>query len=107
MAQPATPDVYEGNPKHKLPWQRGQRGSLCPPVDAQVLLDSSETSADRPGQRFATDGRTAFCGKQHAPSRWHGYPIGWKEVPAALRQRWLNEGKVRRSDVRTYWDRTP
>ena len=99
--------VYEPNPKHKLPWARGARGSLCPAIDAQGLLDGSETSTAAPAKRFATDGRSAFCAVQHHPGRWHGYPVSWKEVPTPLRQKWLNEGRVRRSDVRAFWDRTP
>jgi hypothetical protein len=76
-------------------------------VDAQGLLDVSETTGSMTAKRFATDGRSAFCGVQHSPGRWHGFPVGWKEVPGALRQKWLNEGRIRRSDVRTYWDSTP
>ncbi len=98
--------VYEPNEKHKLPWARGARGSLCPQVDAQALLNTSETTVQAPSKRFATDGCRAFCGQEHAPARWHGYPVGWKEVPEPLRQKWLNEGRVRRSDVRKFWDGT-
>jgi hypothetical protein len=104
---PAAADMYEPNPKHKLPWARGRRGSICPVVDAQALLATSETTSAAPAKRFATDGRMAFCGVQHAAGRWHGYPVTWKEVPGALRQKWLDEGRVKRSDVRAFWDRTP
>ena len=31
--------IYEPNPKHKEPWQRGARGSLCPrDADGPALL---------------------------------------------------------------------
>ena len=37
---------YESNPKHKEPWQRGRRGTLCPSdIDqaiARQLLEGSE-----------------------------------------------------------------
>jgi hypothetical protein len=37
------PLKHEPNAKHKEPWQRGARGSLCPRgVDAEVLLEGSE-----------------------------------------------------------------
>jgi hypothetical protein len=35
--------VYESNPKHKEPWQRGARGSLCPKdADGPALLAKSQ-----------------------------------------------------------------
>jgi hypothetical protein len=71
----AQPLLYEPNPKHKEPWQRGARGSLCPPdVDATALLATSETDPRHPGKRYATDGRRAYCGHEHALGRWHGFP---------------------------------
>jgi hypothetical protein len=103
---PVRSHIYEANDKHKLPWSRGARGSLCPQVDAQALLGASETSMQAPGKRFATDGRRAYYGQEHAPGRWHGYPVGWKEVPQALWQKWLNEGTVKRSDIHRFWDKT-
>ena len=36
--------LYEPNPKHKEPWQRGAKGSLCPKgADASALLAASVT----------------------------------------------------------------
>jgi Zn-dependent peptidase ImmA (M78 family) len=74
--------VYEPNPKHKEPWQRGARGSRCPKdADGPALLAASEIDPKHPGKRYATDGGQAYCGQQHLPGRWHGYPVKWREVP--------------------------
>lgn len=96
--------VYEGNPKHKLPWQRGRRGSLCPPeVDADRAKELLEGSEPHAGKRFATDGEMAYCAREHRPGSWHGYPVGWREVPASIRSRWLRAGRVSRTEIRTNW----
>ena len=58
--------VYESNPKHSVPWQRGAQGSPCPPdIDrrrAQALLEGSELSPSG-GKRFVTDGGELFAAK--------------------------------------------
>jgi hypothetical protein len=95
---------YEPNPKHKEPWQRGARGSLCPPdVDATALLAASVTDPKQPGKRFATDGRRAYCGHEHSPGCWHGFPVEWRQVPAKVRNDWLAAGLVNRRDVKAFW----
>lgn len=96
--------LYESNPKHKEPWQRGAKGSLCPKdVDAQALLAASVIDPKRPGKRYATDGNHAYCGQQHLPGRWHGYPVQWREVPAAIVRDWVTGGKVNRRSLKEYW----
>src|ERR1700683_2023948 len=73
---------YEPNPKHKEPWQRGARGSLCPlDADAPALLAASELDPEHPGKRYAPDGVRAYCGHEHSPGCWHGFPIEWRAVP--------------------------
>lgn len=98
---------YESNPKHRDPWQRGRKGSLCPRIAkeaAQDLLDVSEAAADLGGKRYACLEGLAYCAQSHGPDLWHGYPVGWKEVPETLRRAWIAAGKVRRHDVRRNWD---
>lgn len=99
---------YEANDKHKFPWQRGARGSLCPSEigqkDAQALLDDSQLSPKRPGKRYATDGERAYCAMEHSVDKWHGYPVGWKEVPTQIRMQWLAEGKIDNRAVKSFWD---
>ena len=96
---------YESSPKHKEPWQRGRRGVLCPrEIDAErarQLLADSEPVGD---VRYAVHGGRAYCARQHGPDLWHGYPVGWIRVPERLRRRWMDEGRVRRRDIRTHWD---
>ena len=95
---------YEPNPKHKEPWQRGARGSLCPPdVDGHALLAASELDPNQPGKRFATDGRRAYCGHEHSPGCWHGFPIEWRSVPAAILKVWLADKRISKRDVKDYW----
>ena len=99
--------VYEGNPKHKAPWQPGRKGSLCPPdvsvERVQELLQSSVMGGKR---RYATDKGRAFCAQQHdaTKNRWHGYPTGWKEVPAIVRQQLMQDGVVTAREIKRYWE---
>lgn len=97
--------VYVGNPKHKEPRQRGRKGSLCPKSvtleRAQALLDES-LCCD--GVRFALLDGVAFVGRSDSAGRlWHGYPVGWMEVPRSVWMKWLKEGRLKRSDIARYW----
>lgn len=95
---------YEPNPKHKEPWQRGARGSLCPrDADGAALLAASEPDPNHPGKRYATDGRRAYCGHEHSPGRWHGFPIEWRKVPAKIRDGWLADRRVTKRGIREFW----
>ena len=95
--------MYESNPKHKESWQRGARGSLCPKnADGPALLASSVIDPQRPGRRYATDGQRAYCGQEHSPGHWHGYPVQWKEVPSAVRKILVTTYQVSRRDLREY-----
>lgn len=96
---------YVGNPKHKEPWQRGRKGSLCPREitreRAQALLDES-ICLD--GVRYALCDGVAFIGRSDAAGRiWHGYPVGWMEVPQSIWMGWLKEGRLKKSDIARYW----
>lgn len=96
---------YEGNPKHKDPWQRGRQGSLCPKTiglaTAQQLLEHSELEGQA---RYAVYEGRAYCARQHGNDLWHGYPIGWSEVPPGIRTHWEREGRVTRRDIKKHWD---
>ena len=98
------PVRYESNPKHNDPRQSGRRGTLCPrDVDltvAERLLEESELSDNA---RYAVHEGRAYCARQHGNDVWHGYPIGWEEVPESLRRRWLKEKRVQRRDINRYW----
>ncbi|MDZ4851483.1 MAG: hypothetical protein SGI77_19510 [Pirellulaceae bacterium] len=93
---------YESNPKHSDPWQPGRKGSIC---DQEVrphvteLLIASEVDGDK---RYAVfDGR-AYCAQQHQPGVWHGYPVGWIEVPYRLQKLWKSEGKVNKRQIKQH-----
>ncbi len=95
---------YEPNPKHKEPWQRGRRGSLCPAdVDGDALLAGSVEHPSNPNRRFATDGCRAYCGQQHRPGLWHGYPESWRQVPQKLWRQWVSDGSVTLKCVKEHW----
>ena len=94
---------YESNSKHSEPWQRGRRGSLCPREVrgiAQALLADSEPVEAR---RYAVHDGKAYCAQEDRPGVWHGYPIGWKEVPPKLRIRWRKQRRVSRRDINRHW----
>lgn len=101
---------YEGNDKHKKPWQRGRKGSLCPKDieldDAETMLEQSVLEGEK---RYATREGKAFCAQSRQDPAgdgeiWHGYPVGWKEVPEKLRQTWKSDGLVRRRQIKKFWD---
>ena len=95
---------YESNPKHKDPRQPGCRGTLCPKeVDLSIARQLLEGSELEGGKRYAVHEGRAYCAQQHRPDLWHGYPIGWEDVPEHLRRRWLREGRVRRRDIKRHW----
>jgi hypothetical protein len=99
--------VYEGNPKHKAPWQPGRKGSLCPQdislERAQELLHASVVEGRR---LYAVDKGRPFCAQQHnvAKNRWHGYPTSWKDVPAAVRHQLMEAGVVTSREIKRYWE---
>jgi hypothetical protein len=97
---------YVPNPKHKEPWQRGRRGSVCPETiseeEAQQLLAGSELIGQK---RYAVHEGRAYCAQDDGIGGWHGYPVGWKEVPSRLRTRWeKREKRVKKRDIDRYWE---
>lgn len=95
---------YESNPKHSEPWQRGQKGSLCPKDIKAFVADLLAKSEQVGKQRFVVHEGKAYCGREHREGVWHGFPVGWMEVPAELRNRWRREGLVKKRDLDRYWE---
>jgi hypothetical protein len=62
------------------------------------LLASSTAFGEK---RYAYFEGKAFCGKEHRPGVWHGYPISWREVPPSVKNAWIREGRVTRKQTRT------
>jgi hypothetical protein len=89
---------YVGIEKHKLPWQRGRRGSLCPrsvsAEQAQELFDGSILVGKK---RFAYRDGTCFAAQLTRPEtdEWHGYPVKWGEVPPEAKKAWREAGLAR------------
>jgi hypothetical protein len=96
--------VYEPNPKHKEPWQPGKKGTLCPKdLTLRQAVDLLAGSEEFGGARWAVHAGRAFKAKEHAKGRWHGWWVGWVEVPESLRHRFLRANIVRKSDIKDYW----
>lgn len=96
---------YESNPKHSDPWQRGRRGARCPSdIDAELAQQLLLTSERAGNKRYAVFEGRAFCAQQHGDDVWHGYPVGWMNVPVTIRKQWLEAGDVQKRDIRRNWD---
>jgi hypothetical protein len=95
---------YESNPKHSEPWQAGRKGSLCPknlkPLALELLMESDQVGRER----FVFHEGKAYCAKEHRADVWHGYPVGWIEVPAELRNRWKRAGSITKKDINRFWE---
>lgn len=118
--------VYRGSEKHKNRPVGGQKGTLCPEwshrtasgkrlgndmarhdwlsTPAQEMLNRSEPDPEGSGKRFATERGIAFAAQDSNDGSWHGYPEPWQNVPAALKERWLAAGVVKKRDLRRYMD---
>jgi len=97
-AEVGLPLLYEPSPKHKPVPTPGRHGSICPRgADGPGLLKDSDLVGNK---RYATNGVDAYCAHQHRPNAWHGFPVGWDEVPPQLVGRWVTEGKVDRRTIR-------
>ena len=98
--------LYEGNPKHREPWQPGRRGSLCPKEisieQAQALLLESH---EFKGSHYAVHEGRLYEARDNNHGRWHGYPIGWVEAPQPVRVHFEKSGLVKRHDLKRFWKR--
>ncbi len=103
MPTPPAKPVYESNPKHKEPWQPGKKGSLCPKEAVLAVAKLLDESVEFDGARWAVKNGRAYKAREHASNRWHGWPVGWVEVPATLRLRWVRENLARKHDLKRYW----
>lgn len=120
-----TSSSYRGSPKHKDRPARGRKGTLCPewthrsslggyrtdPFDhpwettpANELFEQSEVDPRGSGKRYATMNGIAFAAQQSRDGTWHGYPEPWNKVPADLKDKWLDQGKVTTAALKQYKD---
>lgn len=115
--------IYRGSPKHKNRPVHSRKGTRCPEwtqeagsvrprVDmtrhswertiAADLLRSSVPDPEGSEKRFSTKRGIAFVGHDTGDGTWHGYPVPWNDVPAALKERWRDAGQVTRRDLKRY-----
>ena len=48
--------------------------------------------------------RAARTAQEHLPNRWHGYPVGWAEVPPKLVRQWIRDGNLTNHDRKKFWE---
>ena len=68
--------------------------------EAQTLLNESILVGIA---RYSVRDEKAYRGAEHSPGRWHGWPVGWKEVPPAVFREFRDKGKVSRSAKDRFW----
>lgn len=105
---------YEPHDKHKSWPSRGVKGARCPDEEAMAksaveLLAESVPKGGGSDKRYACDGRYAFCAQAHRPEQglFHGYPVTFREVPAAILTAWIHGGLVTRRHAQRYWEGLP
>jgi hypothetical protein len=77
-------------------------GGLFRQEQAQQLLNASVLVGQK---RYAVQEGRPYCAQDDGIGGWHGYPVGWKEVPATLRITWeKREHRVRKRDIDRYWE---
>jgi hypothetical protein len=111
--------LYRGSLKHK-DWQPGGGyGTVCPKwthaTEAQGFRGVTEThpwpdtSAQRmletsilaeEGRRFAASNGIAFRADPSGDGTWHGYPLGWDEVPLGIQERLVQAGQATWREIR-------
>ncbi len=100
--------IYQGNRKHKEPWQPGRRGTLCPPdIDLARAQQLLERSVEHGSARYAADDGRGFCARDDHAGHWHGYPVGWQQVPHQVVKELLARNAMTARDVKKHWEIDP
>lgn len=114
---------YRGSCKHKNRPADGQKGTLCPEWTHQTSaggfandphahawagtraaeLFEKSVEGQVGGRRYATAEGIAFEAKPTADGTWHGFPIPWESVPAAIKNSWVSSGVVTRSQTKKFF----
>jgi hypothetical protein len=94
--------VYQESRKHCEPRTAAIKGTRCPlwskPI-AQTLLNQSVAEGDN---RYATAQGYAFIGRPTNDGIWHGHPIGWEDVPVAIKDDWQRAGHVTNKQIKAW-----
>lgn len=120
-----TKSPYRGSPKHKNRPVLGRKGTFCPEwthataeggynhdpfahdwlqTVAHTLFEQSELDPTGSDKRYATMNGIAFAALPTGDGTWHGYPEPWNKIPADLKAKWQDEGKVTTSALKKYKD---
>lgn len=95
--------TYERNPKHKS-WMQpfDPDATLCPKWSHEIAKTLLDDSVPHPSgePRFATHDGMAFAARMHREDVWHGYPIPWSQVPEAIKEIMVQQGKVTRRQIK-------
>jgi len=122
QVSPAT-TLYRGSSKHKNRPADEQKGTLCPEWTHQTPAGGFATDPhthnwaatraaelfagsvvdEASGRRYATAEGIAFEAKPTADGTWHGFPIPWESVPAAIKNDWLCNGAVNSRQTKRYF----
>jgi len=115
--------LYRGSQKHKNRPTAERKGTLCPEwthvaagggyrsdpfthdwqsTKAQQLFENALPYGNG-RRRFATAQGIAFEAKPTEDGTWHGYPVPWEAVPCDVVKKWMEEGKVTRTQIKRYW----
>ncbi|CAN5918057.1 hypothetical protein BH11PSE3_BH11PSE3_09850 [soil metagenome] len=119
------PPRYRGSPKHKNRPAQGRKGTVCPEWThetassgyrndpfghdwektlAHDMFEESEPDPDGSDKRYATMNGIAFVAQPTEDGTWHGYPEPWTRVPADLKAKWQDDGRVTTRLLKRYKD---
>jgi hypothetical protein len=75
-----------------------------PKETAQALLERSVPDPrDGSSKRYAVHDGRGYCAVKTDDETYHGWPVGFLEVPPQIWQQWITEGQIYRSDVQRNW----
>ncbi|GEO81606.1 hypothetical protein [Pararhodospirillum oryzae] len=115
--------LYRGSSKHKNRPADEQKGTLCPEwthrtpaggfatdphahdwaATPAAELFAGSVVDEASGRRYATARGIAFEAKPTLDGTWHGFPIPWESVPAAIKNTWLRSGAVTARQTKKYF----
>jgi hypothetical protein len=115
--------LYRGSQKHKNRPTSERKGTLCPnwthdtPSAGYRTDPRAHNWEDTQAQRlfetadrlhgvercYATAKGIAFEAKPTNDGTWHGYPIPWESVPADIVNKWVDDKKVTRREIKKHW----
>jgi hypothetical protein len=72
-----------------------------PELDPQSLLDNSLPCGEK---RYAVYDGMPFAAQCHRREQdlWHGYPVGYNEVPESVWRQWLNQKLIAKRHLRRF-----